>query len=259
VNPKLNFHVLIHKVDGDNYLSDDHKNECQREIKKSITDELAESQIKPRYHMTSIYDHTIFAAMSQIVQGLSPQLPHLEKLLNQLIASCSIEKAFLFDVISKIYVATDSSPADIQTYELCSDMIDVVLDVSNIYGLKGGKEDPWAFDADSASIIKLSNNYVLTLPEVHKFLALVCLMRAQSYSKTGLVEYNFSQVKSTLNALLDQSSSAFASPSSGSPQSKDKEKTPSKLGIKEGLAKEKEKEKEKIQQTKQNKEKSSIT
>jgi Ras-related GTP-binding protein C/D len=45
-----------------------------------------------------------------------------------------MEKAFLFDVVSKIYVATDSNPVDMQTYELCSDMIDVVIDVSCIYG-----------------------------------------------------------------------------------------------------------------------------
>ncbi len=46
----------------------------------------------------------------------------------------NIEKAFLFDVMSKIYIATDTSPVDIQTYELCSDMIDVVIDISCIYG-----------------------------------------------------------------------------------------------------------------------------
>jgi hypothetical protein len=46
-----------------------------------------------------------------------------------------IEKAFLFDVVSKIYIATDSSPVEMQMYELCCDMIDVVLDVSCIYGL----------------------------------------------------------------------------------------------------------------------------
>lgn len=45
-----------------------------------------------------------------------------------------IEKAFLFDVVSKIYMATDSSPVDMQIYELCCDMIDVVLDVTCIYG-----------------------------------------------------------------------------------------------------------------------------
>lgn len=45
-----------------------------------------------------------------------------------------IEKAFLFDVVSKIYIATDSSPVDMQTYKLCCDMIDVVIDISCIYG-----------------------------------------------------------------------------------------------------------------------------
>ena len=44
------------------------------------------------------------------------------------------EKAFLFDVVSKIYIATDSSPVDMQSYELCCDMIDLVIDVSCIYG-----------------------------------------------------------------------------------------------------------------------------
>lgn len=44
-----------------------------------------------------------------------------------------IEKAFLFDVVSKIYIATDSSPVDMQAYELCCDMIDVVIDLSSIY------------------------------------------------------------------------------------------------------------------------------
>ncbi len=58
----------------------------------------------------------------------------LEGLLNLFAANCCAEKVFLFDVLSKIYVATDSSPVDVQSYELCCDMIDVVVDVSCIYG-----------------------------------------------------------------------------------------------------------------------------
>ena len=45
-----------------------------------------------------------------------------------------MEKAFLIDVVSKIYIATDSSFVDMQMYELASDMIDVVVDISCIYG-----------------------------------------------------------------------------------------------------------------------------
>jgi Ras-related GTP-binding protein C/D len=51
-----------------------------------------------------------------------------------LFQNSGIEKAFLFDVVSKIYIATDSTPVDMQTYELCCDMIDVVIDISCIYG-----------------------------------------------------------------------------------------------------------------------------
>jgi hypothetical protein len=45
-----------------------------------------------------------------------------------------MEKSFLFDVVSKVYIAPDSNPVAMQSYELCSDMIDVVIDVSCIYG-----------------------------------------------------------------------------------------------------------------------------
>ena len=54
--------------------------------------------------------------------------------VNVLFQNSGIEKAFLFDVISKIYIATDSSPVDMQSYEICCDMIDVVIDISHIYG-----------------------------------------------------------------------------------------------------------------------------
>jgi Ras-related GTP-binding protein C/D len=45
-----------------------------------------------------------------------------------------MDKAFLIDVASKLYIATDSSHVEMQALELCSDMIDVVIDISCIYG-----------------------------------------------------------------------------------------------------------------------------
>ena len=70
-----------------------------------------------------------------------------------------------------------------------------------LYRLKG-RTDSLAFDADSASVIKLSNNYVLYLREVDKFLSLVCLMRNESFTKQGLVEYNFSCFKKSMGDLF---------------------------------------------------------
>lgn len=127
-----------------------------------------------------------------------------------------IEKAFLFDVVSKIYIATDSSPVDMQSYELCCDMIDVVIDVSCIYGweepyfMSAGKDSllliqslkmllclfspgrlmedgsGCAYDKESLAIIKLNNTTVLYLKEVTKFLALVCILREESFERKGL-------------------------------------------------------------------------
>ena len=155
------------------------RTETQRNIQQRASDDLQDTrmeEIQVTYHLTSIYDHSIFEAFSKVIQKLIPQLPTLENLLNIFCAvraairsgaritgqvgrgppypldgmvgvrrggaagrlhgaqNSGIEKAFLFDVVSKIYIATDSSPVDMQTYELCSDMIDVVLDVSSIYG-----------------------------------------------------------------------------------------------------------------------------
>lgn len=109
-NPSTTFEVFIHKVDG---LSDDHKIETTRDIHQRVSDELEHAglpDIHLSYHLTSIYDHSIFEAFSKVVQKLIRQLPTLENLLNILNSSSGIEKSFLFDVVSKIYIATDSSP-----------------------------------------------------------------------------------------------------------------------------------------------------
>merc|ERR1712151_1487285 len=73
-----------------------------------------------------------FEAFSKVVQKLIPQLPILEQCLDHLITNSRMEKAYLFDVVSKIYIASDPQPVDPQSYELCSDMIGVVIDVSCI-------------------------------------------------------------------------------------------------------------------------------
>ncbi|XP_019618790.1 PREDICTED: ras-related GTP-binding protein C-like isoform X5 [Branchiostoma belcheri] len=166
VNPNIKFEVFIHKVDG---LSDDHKIETQRDIHQRANDDLADAGLEAihlSFYLTSIYDHSIFEAFSKVVQKLIPQLPTLENLLNILISNSGIEKAFLFDVVSKIYIATDSSPVDMQSYELCCDMIDVVIDVSCIYGLKDGEGS--CYDKESSSIIKLNNATILYLREVNR-------------------------------------------------------------------------------------------
>mmetsp|Transcript_32005 Transcript_32005/g.42230 ORF Transcript_32005/g.42230 Transcript_32005/m.42230 type:complete len:366 (-) Transcript_32005:72-1169(-) len=203
VNPSIVFEVFIHKVDGDLFLSDEHKIDCQRDIQQYMTEELndANLNINLSYYLTSIYDHSIFEAFSKVVQKIIPQLPTLETLLNLLITNCSMEKSFLFDVVSRIYIATDSNPVNMQSYELCSDMIDVVIDVSCIYGVKEEQQEEaygQAFDQDSSSVIKLSNDMVLYLKQVNSYLALVCLLKTDNFRKKGLIDHNIDCFKSAL-------------------------------------------------------------
>lgn len=72
----------MHKVDG---LSEEIKVETHRKIFQTVQDELADQgmdNIRITYHMTSIYDHSIFEAFSKVIQKLIKQLPALETLLD---------------------------------------------------------------------------------------------------------------------------------------------------------------------------------
>ncbi|UYV68462.1 RRAGD [Cordylochernes scorpioides] len=189
VNPEIRFEVFIHKVDG---LTEENKMETQRDIQHRVREEL-------------LVD-------SECGEGLN--LSTSSKCVVVYVQNSVIEKAFLFDVVSKIYIATDSSPVDMQSYELCCDMIDVVIDISCIYGLPeegGGETSP--FDCQSASVIKLNNSTVLYLREVNQFLALVCILREDNFERRGmvfsgwmcpgLIDYNFHCFRDAIREVLE--------------------------------------------------------
>eukprot|EP00941_MAST-03F_sp_MAST-3F-sp1_P003748 g3748.t1 len=213
VNPDIFFEVFVHKVDGDPFISGNgNRDGYVRDVQQKIQQELdaANLDVDCQYHLTSIYDHTVFESFSKVVQKLISELPALERLMDALVENCAFEKTFLFDVVSKIFVATDSNPVDSETYELCSDMIDVVTDVSCIYGAvgeDGGFLDSLGYDEKSASTIRLQggmyNNMVLYLRQVSSFLAIVCIMPAASYEKAGLIDYNIDCFKLALEAVCE--------------------------------------------------------
>ncbi|TAQ86094.1 hypothetical protein B7494_g5589 [Chlorociboria aeruginascens] len=211
--PNINIEVFIHKVDG---LSDDYKLDIQRDITQRIQDELSDHGFENapiNFHLTSIYNHSIFEAFSKVIQKLIPHLPTLEALLNDLCRNCRFEKAYLFDVLSKIYIATDSSPVDMPSYEICSDYIDVIVDVSEIYGwdrpttyIEELEGPPWnkkledqiaCKDAESVIVLTDAKRPVM-LREVNKYLALVAIMKEGTYEKMPLITWN---VESTVRGL----------------------------------------------------------
>ena len=143
---------LFIKFENDTYATDDQRmdvyNEYQREIMRELKDD--DLNVNVSFYLTSIYDHSIFDALSRVVQKLFPFVEYIISMLDSLNNAWGIEKAFIFDIISKIYIATDSSPLDIAHYEICSELIDVLIDMSCIYG-----KDSLKFDEESSTTIKL--------------------------------------------------------------------------------------------------------
>jgi Ras-related GTP-binding protein C/D len=95
--------------------------------------------------------------------------------------SCVVEKSYLLDVFTKLYIATDSNPVDGHTYELCSDLVDVVIDVSCIYGLSPQDGAAIPYDHESSSAIHLNSGMVLYLREVRKLTFSTFLIGLQWY------------------------------------------------------------------------------
>lgn len=162
-------------------------------------------EVQVGYHLTSIYDLTIYQALSRVIQKMLPQTQFIVNLLDQLVRSSSIHKAFLFDVISKIYIATDESAVEMKDYEICSELIDVLIDVTCIYGTDE-QGASLTYDEKSAASIKLhysptEQNVMLYLKEVDKCLALVCLINESKNSKAHLINYNIDQFKEGLKQI----------------------------------------------------------
>ncbi|KAG8972351.1 hypothetical protein FRB90_010245, partial [Tulasnella sp. 427] len=122
VNPRVHLEVFVHKAEA---LSDEFK--VDHPASSIMTN------MPLNFYLTSVYDHTIYEAFSRVIQRLIPQLPKLEILLNTLAANSGIAKAFLFDVTCLLYVATDASPVDNASFELCCDYVQMLTSFSNLY------------------------------------------------------------------------------------------------------------------------------
>lgn len=172
-------------------MSYEAKIETQRDIHTRITDELVDVHIALNlsFHLTSIYDNSIYESFSKIIQKQIPQLPTLENILNIFCSYSGIEKTFLVDIHTRIYISTDSSPVDMQSYELCSDVLNVYLELCSIYS--------YGFDSDSFTLVRLGNMSALYARAISDTLVCVCLVRGDSGLERvlSILEANFVVVK----------------------------------------------------------------
>eukprot|EP01033_Poteriospumella_lacustris_P007732 gene7732-5559_t len=206
INPNIHFEVFLHKVDGE-VMPDESKAEKQQLIQNFVASELSDvnADILVSYYLTSIYDHSALEAFSKVVQKLVPHLPVLNSLLDKLIESSIVDKSYMLDVFTKLYIATDSNPVDSRTYELCADLVELVIDVSCIYGLSEEDGAAIPYDSQSSSAIRLNNNMVLYLREVSKYVALVCVIREEYFAKRAILDFNINCFRKSLDLVIRQS------------------------------------------------------
>ncbi|KAF9515312.1 hypothetical protein BS47DRAFT_1342001 [Hydnum rufescens UP504] len=135
VHPLINIEVFVHKAES---MSEDYKIDNFRQLQERVYDETIDhplplENLQITFHLTSVYDHTIYEAWSRVIQKLIPPLAALENLLNVLCSNSGLSKAFLFDIKTLTHVAADESPPDATTYGLCCEYIQTLLQFSNLY------------------------------------------------------------------------------------------------------------------------------
>ena len=78
-----------------------------------------------------------------------------------------MEKALLFDTFCKVYIAADVvNPIDMATFEVCSDLLDMVNDISTLYSTEQRLTPPTPTPASPAAMHDLAGDSSRPVEEV---------------------------------------------------------------------------------------------
>ncbi|KAJ7364308.1 Gtr1/RagA G protein Gtr2 [Mycena albidolilacea] len=209
-NPQLLVEVFVHKAEK----LQDERIENFRQIQERVQDHLMESeceQMPYNFHLTSVYDHSLHEAFSKVLHKLVHSLPFLEDLLNVFCANSQSPKAFLFDAASRLYVATDASPVDSATHNLCCDYLSMLNAFGPLYrsptsratrlripAAEPSPDNPLPaetkdrfYPSAAASLHPSAPGTTLTYHLITPHLALLALVPTGVYEgRRGLLEYN---------------------------------------------------------------------
>jgi len=190
-NPAATLEVFVHKAES---LAEDYKIENFCHIQQRVIDELFDTsqeyeQMPVNFHLTSVYDHSIREAFSRVLHKLIDSLPYLEDLLNVFCSNSQASKAFLFDVKSRLYVATDESPVDTGMHSLCCDYVRTLSAFGPLYQSASVNQDSRSFYPSAA--VTLAQGTTLTYHLITPQLALLAMLHPSVFEeRRGLLEYN---------------------------------------------------------------------
>ncbi|KAF9048526.1 Gtr1/RagA G protein Gtr2 [Panaeolus papilionaceus] len=241
-NPNIGLEVFVHKAEK---LQEEDKIENFRQIHERVSDRLLDlspeyEQMQLNFHLTSVYDHSLLEAFSRVLHKLIESLPYLEELLNVFCANSQASKAFLFETHSRLYIATDASPVDSATHNLCCDYLQMLNSFGPLYkcakpngtptngNASTSPRTPLATSKSMASSAKkmfypsasttlgmVGPNAAITAPSstssttltyhlITKHLALLALIPTSVYEeRRGLVEFNVVFLREGIQEICD--------------------------------------------------------
>ena len=202
VNSRIPIHLLLHKIDA-NYKFDPDSVQCENNkavFVQSIVSRINQdvglltnnARIDLSAHCTSIFDSSINEAFSKIVQRPLLANGKIEQIIDTIVTSCRLEKAFLFDIVSKINFADSGAGSS-----LLNDMLEVVVDMCSIYAPAP------ACDTKTECSISLSNGEILFMRLIEKHLAFVAIVKAENFDKTFLMNHNINAFKDALMLIVE--------------------------------------------------------
>ncbi|KAK0555576.1 GTP-binding protein gtr2 [Tilletia horrida] len=221
-NPRISIHIFVHKIDGH---SDEYSLDVAQSLEESVEGELryemeVTGDLDIHYHLTSIYDSSIFVAFSRVIRELmkTNTFTHqLDDLCDRLNSTCSMERTYIFDVPNRLYLAADNSPSDGNAFSTMSAYLKFLLQFSGIYSHlqepgPGAGEAPSEENGNllgvpqkerpparlpistgryASSTARLTKDISLAFWQLNNSLALVSMLRTDTYAKqAGLLEYN---------------------------------------------------------------------
>lgn len=205
---------------------------CDRETTISIFNHLT-SEIK--YDMTSVHDVSLRDAWGKVVQGIMEMLPAVEALLLNFTETSGMDNSYLFDLRSRVVLATDNRHRNEATMEQVVDYLSTFLQFREFYKVLRsppalqspdtevvGKDEDASVDKDEDASeprqwwegedtdeawmthsIQLMPKCTITLWQFTPQLALVALLHTDTWNaRRGMIEYNLTFLRQGVRRIL---------------------------------------------------------
>ncbi|KAJ1963278.1 GTP-binding protein gtr2 [Dipsacomyces acuminosporus] len=203
VNEQIPINIFINKVDG---LSTELQQDIQQDVQSRILKEMGYDGLRStfvQFFLTSIYSESIFDALSRVAQRLVPRYGTLQSILDSFYSKSNLEKVFLCDTKTKLYLSTDASPIDPQIHKFTCQTISSLTDLGRVcsyYIPQDDDDEPIMMN--QKLFISLEGNFSIFIYQVDERLSLFCTGHAQVIRQQSLLEFNGAKVARAIRQIL---------------------------------------------------------